>query len=452
MKRILVRAGKASTEYSSVLTTLDQNNIGNNSGNLLFAHAVQRHLSVPGTEVVPDRYNPSAKDADRINAEFTSVVLPLANAFRKSFLPQLARYTELIIRLRIPVTVIGVGAQASLDAGLDELAPHADVVKAFVRAVLDRSAVIGVRGAFTADYLQSLGFKNVEVIGCPSMYLRGKAFKVEKRVDKLTPESRIAVNITQEVPGMNEMALANYRRYPDMVYVPQDMDTLLSMVWGEHTPPDGNDLYSLGHPFFRDDKAKFFLDPPTWLKWMRERDFTFGSRIHGNMVALQSGTPACLIAHDSRTRELAEVLCIPYVRADQVNENTDIGELYDNLDLAHTNREYPRLLDNYMRFLDKNCVEHALRDPALSRDFDERVENAVLAPPVTAQDRFDPELMTNRVQMLRTKHSKELDGLKKKLATTNEQLTAAQARIAEMEGRLAALETALVARSAPARV
>ena len=50
------------------------------------------------------------------------------------------------------------------------------------------------------------------------------------------------------------------------------------------------------HPLFRDDKALCFVDPWPWLDHMRTVDFTFGTRIHGNIAALLAGTPSYVLA------------------------------------------------------------------------------------------------------------------------------------------------------------
>ena len=63
---------------------------------------------------------------------------------------------------------------------------------------------------------------------------------------------------------------------------------------------------TLDHPLIRSDRVRFFLDPKTWFDHLAQYDFSFGTRIHGNIAALLAGTPALLLAHDSRTLELAE--------------------------------------------------------------------------------------------------------------------------------------------------
>ena len=107
--------------------------------------------------------------------------------------------TKVIEKLKIPVVVLGAGLQSPLPYAAGKERVFDDTVKAFAAAVLDRSPTIGVRGEYTQDYLQRLGFRDIEVIGCPSMFLRGDQLSVTKRVPSLTPESRIAFNLTRRV-------------------------------------------------------------------------------------------------------------------------------------------------------------------------------------------------------------------------------------------------------------
>lgn len=103
---------------------------------------------------------PSAKKADEINANFDHLVLPFANAFRVSFRNTLDRYSEMIEKLRVPVTVLGVGAQTDLDYSGGNLDPIMKSTTRFVRAVVERAPAIGVRGEFTYDFLRRLGFSD----------------------------------------------------------------------------------------------------------------------------------------------------------------------------------------------------------------------------------------------------------------------------------------------------
>ena len=123
VKRILLRAPKGPFEVCSAEDTLDRNLIAENSGNLVFIHTAWKLLSAPGVEISPDRLVVRPDDADEINERFDAYVIPLANAFRLQYHDALVRTTELVRRLRIPVVVLGVGAQGTVDHGWDAIRP-----------------------------------------------------------------------------------------------------------------------------------------------------------------------------------------------------------------------------------------------------------------------------------------------------------------------------------------
>ena len=159
MTKILIRGTKSPFEAVSAERMLRDNLIANNSGNLLFLETAWKILSTKGTEITPDRLSAHRLGADRINERFDHYVIPLANAFRRSYMDSLSRLTRVIERLTIPVTVLGVGVQFARSHEPGAVRPFDDAVKAFARAVLDRSPSIGVRGETTQEYLRELGFR-----------------------------------------------------------------------------------------------------------------------------------------------------------------------------------------------------------------------------------------------------------------------------------------------------
>ncbi len=146
MTRILIRGTKSPLDAVPAERVLDDNLIANNSGNLLFLETAFKVLSTRDAEVIPDRLVAHRLGADEINERFDVYVIPLANAFRASFEETLVRLTAVIEKLTIPVVVLGVGVQTAKSHAPGAIRPFDDSVKAFVRAVLDRSPSIGVRG------------------------------------------------------------------------------------------------------------------------------------------------------------------------------------------------------------------------------------------------------------------------------------------------------------------
>src|SRR5699024_4340902 len=177
MKKYLIRSGIAATEIKRPEEMILKNLIGGNIGNLIYAYSIYRNLMTEDVEIIPDRYRIDEKDADMINKNYDAYIIPLADAFRESFVENLKKYTRLFEKLTIPVIVIGVGIKAPVNKNVKDGFSFDKEVKEFVKAVLKRSNIVGVRGQITADYLSYLGFvEGVDhtVIGCPSMYAFGR--------------------------------------------------------------------------------------------------------------------------------------------------------------------------------------------------------------------------------------------------------------------------------------
>jgi hypothetical protein len=398
MPQILIRAHKSPFTVADADTTYRRNLIGNNTGNLVFSQAVYRLLSTADADL--ETSGLARSHPREINSRFDHVVVPLANAFRLSYLETLDALSSLIEQLTIPVSVLGVGFQASL-AGTYK---HADDVKPatmrFVRAVLNRSPSIGVRGEQTRDYLKSLGFgdEHVKVIGCPSMFTYGPDLHVEKRVESLTRYSPIALNVSPYVEEMGPISLHAAEDFPRLVYMAQNIQTLELMLHGSY-PASKTEAsmvasgapITLEHPLIRSDRVRFFLDPQTWFEHLAQYDFSFGSRIHGNIAALLAGTPALLLAHDSRTLELAEYHEIPHRTITSIEDGADAISLYAECDWNALNKAHPDRWDTFASFLEEHRLTHVYEEGQDPSAFDDRLAATEFPPPVHTLMGFSPE-------------------------------------------------------------
>lgn len=410
MARLLIRSGKDPFTPVVAESTLAQDVFNSNSGNYLFQHAVWKSLATDDAELVSngtlsERDDPADGDAERINEEFDHFVIPLANAFRSDFIGRLDRLSALLEGITIPVTVVGVGAQAGTDLSRDGLASVEDNVRRFVGLVLDRSASIGVRGEFTRDYLVGLGFPSdaVDIIGCPSLFLHGRDFTVEKRVDTITADSPLALNLTPEVPGIGAFATAQAARHPQLTYIGQDAHDLRLLLWGVPFPHVHDPLapVHLQHPLYQTDRMRLFLDMWTWYDFLQAKDFAYGTRFHGNVAALLAGTPAMLLAHDSRTLELAEYHRMPYQLMPELSGDIRAKELFDATDLTEFNRATPECFDRYTAFLERNGLAHIWTGGNGSGDFDKRLAEASFPPAVRPLVASDGGEVAARLKWLR---------------------------------------------------
>lgn len=465
MHRLLIRSGKDPFTPVVAESTLTQDVFNSNSGNYLFQHAVWKALSVDGAELtsnstLSERMPPEAGDAARINDEFDQFVIPLANAFRPEFAPRLDVLSKLLKDVTVPVTVVGIGAQAAHGQGIESLAPVADSVKRFVGLVLDRSASIGVRGEFTKSYLVGLGFPDdsIDVIGCPSLFLHGRDLTVTKKVDTVTADSPLALNLTPEVPGIGAFATAQAERHPNLTYIGQDANDLRMLLWGVPFPHVHDPLVPvhMDHPLYQSDRIRLFLDTWPWYDFLATQDFAYGTRFHGNVAALLGRTPALLLAHDSRTLELADYHQMPYRVMPELTADLKVEELYESTDMAAFNAELPHGFDRYVAFLDRNGLEHIWQDGNGAGDFDERLAAATFPPAVRPLTASDGREIASRLQWLRdgmvldiTRHAQAYEqpfphppwhGAGSRHARLHEQVQTQKRQIDELYARLEQVE------------
>ncbi|WP_457458752.1 polysaccharide pyruvyl transferase family protein [Streptomyces sp. TE5632] len=428
IQRILLRSGKSPYDAVPVEEALHRDVFASNSGNLIFSDATHKILETPQTTVVSNGIRADGTPAGRINEEYDAFVVPLANAFRPSFEASLRRLTRLISQLKIPVVVVGVGAQAGLDYDPARLKPMEPAVREFVSAVLDRSASIGVRGEFTEKYLNGLGFKDVEVIGCPSLFMYGKELAVQKRTQELTAESRIAINGSHSAvrsQGLGRVITRAHARYPNLRFIGQNLSDALQLHWRDLSDPNGKVTgipTHPDHPMYREDKVRVYIDPVTWIDDLRDFDFSFGSRIHGNIAALLAGTPATVLCSDSRTLELCRYFEIPHRTLDKLSgapEETDPARLYEEADLSGLTGNHHERFERFTSFLDRNGLDNTFSHGDGGAAHEERMRSLDFPGGVRPWLDTDPAALVARFGWLHTRVS-ELSAdnakLKKELA------------------------------------
>lgn len=466
MKQILIRSGKSPFRVATPTEFIQQDLIGTNTGNLIFSDSAHKLLTTPDTEVTSNgiRTDHSAERAAEINERYDAFVVPLANAFRPSFQASLDRLSTLIEQLRIPVIVFGVGAQAPDDYDTEQLGPLAASVKRFARAVLDRSASIGVRGELTASYLRDLGFHDVDIIGCPSMFLYGDTFP-EIRAAELTSSSRIALNLSPDaipVGDISGIARHAWERYPDLTYYAQNLVDAELLLWGDTTPESGYDdpfPLQLSHALLRENKVRMPLDPATWIDELRGYDFAFGTRIHGNVAALLAGTPSVVLTHDSRTLELCRYFDIPHRPLTELSGDTDPRDLYEGADFSAMIKGHGERFERMVAFLDHNGLRNTYTHGDGGAAFDARLAALDLPPSMPVWDGEDDGQMRYRISRLRerittadakareraAKQAKETKDLRAKLTAAEQRATDTAAQLDAVRQELAASRKQLAA-------
>ena len=335
---------------------------GRNSGNLLIGRSLVSQLQF-------DDYDWAGPyQMDRITKEeaaekYDLLAIPSANFLNPAF--DMGHLAGPIEKLDLPCFMVGLGAQAP---GFDAKPTIPEGTIRFVKAVADRTKKIGVRGEYTAELLDDLGIKNVQITGCPSLYAnRDREFRVEKSAKR--PE-RIAINGNRTKPKEigRELQTTAFRNGWDFILQNEMPETIFArgildefdeahvakLVKNFGAQSEEHRLiYYLCHHF------KIFFDLDEWEKQIRQYDFTFGTRFHGNVISLINKVPCLVLTHDSRTLEMCRFFSLPHQPVEEL-EGIDAEKLYDSVDFGEFNSKYAGLYDQYVAFFESNGIDHRL--------------------------------------------------------------------------------------------
>ena len=448
MKRILIRAAVSPFEQREPVETLSRNLLGNNTGNLLFAYSMSRTLYTEDTKIdfIPDiKVLMSEVSPEYINENYDYLVLPMANSFRGTYCTILRKWSELIEKLTIPCVVTGIGVDMAYEPNIVEKHPYDDTVKRFVTAVLNHSHSVGVRGVITQAYLNHLGFRDIDVTGCPSIEMFGPGLKVRDK-KPLTKESAVCVTGSLLSPlNFNQFMVKNFEVLPNYYFMPQFNDDLRLMYLGVpfQVSNAAQQLYphEIDNEVFVNDRARFFIDMPSILKFNESIDFNYGTRIHGAVGCILTGVPSLLFTSDARTRELADYHNVPSMPVSLIDENTDIFDLYEKTDFSIVNKGHEERFWHFIDFLNDNGLPHIYLDKERKTvPFDEKIKEIEFFGPVHSIHTCSKDEVLDRIAIGQRMQSDEIkkiiverNSLKKNLADHKKKVASQNKTIAEQK-------------------
>lgn len=342
-------------------STLEENMdmVGKNTGNQVFVEAVRQQINGNAeTWVHPVK----VKEFD--SGDFIAV-MPCSNYIIEGPMPLVRSLVELYKNTNLPIIPIGLGAQSSKAGNtprklVQRLQQH---VITWLKLVSERTVSIGVRGEFTAECLDLLGIHNYRVIGCPTLYkyLDGNYPVLKEASANQTLFTTTAKN--KKEAAMLEMAVKN-----DSKWIMQMMTEYPEVLYNNDMPhKEILDTcfpgLQIGVSEFQDfvkRNAKIFFDFQEWDSYLQKEEFTFayGSRFHGNMMALRNGIPALWITHDSRTSELVNTLHLPHISIEKALKFKSPQELIPFCDYSDFYEIWPGMVREYVSFLEENGIDH----------------------------------------------------------------------------------------------
>lgn len=370
--KILMRAQTDHTKLFTPEQVLLGNLMGGNSGNWLYQFSLFRALmtdeSVKIDTIDTKSYGVgisrfSTKYASHVNKNYDCFVLPLANAFRNTFVEELTELTDFIKALKIPCIVPSVGIQALNGKDFTKTFKYREEAAAFVSAVLEKSAMIGLRGEETARFLTSLGFerdRHFAVVGCPSMYTSGRKLPSVKPLN-YGDDSLVLLNSKVEHEKKNVAAMLEsfVKGHENYVYAPQKIEHMITSYYGTYFKPCDED-FVFKKRFYDPAKTVTFTSVPEWYGYIKRNvDLSVGTRIHGSVAAIMGGAPSFVINLDQRVGEIAAFHNIPHIEFEKLPIGVTIGSLIENVDFNCIHEGHAERFDNFVNFLEKNGLKTA---------------------------------------------------------------------------------------------
>jgi hypothetical protein len=291
--------------------------VGHNTGNLAFQHAVWSLLA-------DEKLSFSFDFDPKLVAEQARLIcVPAANFLYNGF--DLGGLADRLAATRLPLMVLGLGAQAMRDVAEVKLQPGTERL---LRLFAERCATIVVRGRHTGAVLERYGVSNFEVLGCPSNFIN--------------PDPGLGAGILRRWRdgGRNRLAYApTFYSYNTpfegalhealgaalVEIVAQDPLPAVALARGDRSNAIAGWLASkAGYlstlaPDARTRAVallRTYFSAESWMEGYRRLDGVIGSRIHGVNLGWQAGRAGLVVSYDLRTAELAETMGIPLVQAE----------------------------------------------------------------------------------------------------------------------------------------
>lgn len=320
--------------------------LGNNTGNLVFIRALKEifhPVMFPLWDVKADRF----RDQSDITHYITTELIWLTPG---QTYPHVWTMLERIGDK--PLIPISVGVQSS--ARNVDIELHPDTIR-LLRTMAER-AVLGVRGEYTAAVLEKNGIVNFRIIGCPSLYVgMNDQFQIHKK--PFSPQMRACANFRTFYGCFSEAEkqFLTFCANRNMPFVEQNAFPMtLENCQGDQAQ------YAYLHAWLEKQMHVFF-HMEEWLEWVKQFDFSLGSRFHGNMIAITCGIPALTMVVDSRMDEMTRFFRLPTMPMGEFQLDRPLEYYYDMTDFTDFNKVYPSRLRAFRDFLAVNGLAEAAK-------------------------------------------------------------------------------------------
>jgi hypothetical protein len=310
--------------------------------------------------------------AQRVNSDFDAVFIRGANTLSdESYAGILADFLE---KIRVKVVTMGIGIQAPSKSRM----PKSKDVHRLAGLLGDRSELVGVRGAITAEFMLQHGVSNVRMIGCPSILRHNRP---DLRLDKppwpllrsfgfsLTRyHSHLYQRDCGTFLGVQSRLIRDLHRAGRVGIIAQVEKEEKAFAFRDPAAMElaTRELRRSGwfddqmEEIYRTRSVFFGTSATAYDMQVRNFDVIFGTRLHTNAMAVACCVPAITLTFDLRVPEVYEFWRLPSVTVEEA-EKLSAREIYESVDFEAFNARIGFVYQNFREFLEANGITHRMR-------------------------------------------------------------------------------------------
>ncbi len=293
----------------------------NNAGDYLIKHRAKQLFKQtrPNREIID--YNAWEELTDEkleVINQGKALILTGGPAVQENMYPKVYRLTSNLSRIKVPLLTMGVGWKSAIGdwSATFDYPMSSDTLRLFNK-VKDAGYQSGVRDYHTLNALQSKGFDNFIMTGCPALYdAQHLALPIEneKKLDNIS----FSVGVTFAYSKRMEKSLKSVIEATQELFAGKNLTAVFHHSLDEKMY---SNAYGTVNPLF---KAQMQLT-----KWLAQKginhidiaggtnkliahysqsDFHIGYRVHAHIFMSSISKPSVLIAEDGRGKALRNVL------------------------------------------------------------------------------------------------------------------------------------------------
>lgn len=299
-----------------VILTGGKNNSGDHLIKLRAKELIQ--LFKPDVEIIDlNGWETINDDSLELINESKALLLVGGPALQRDMVPNVYGLPDELDKIKVPIGTMGIGWY-SKKGDWDET--HNYPLSKRTIALLDRIENSGIKSSVrdyhTLNVLQSLGYRNFLMTGCPALYVKsciGKPIDVPKEIEKIGFSLGVTGKSSRKMlDQMKQVLLITKKLFPNAeittVFHHSPDRSYLS------TPNASKDLYDF-HYHYKNwlEEHKFsYIDISGGVQKMLEYyssiDFHIGYRVHAHILMSSWSKPSILLSEDGRGKALSKVL------------------------------------------------------------------------------------------------------------------------------------------------